>query len=274
MKLKDALQTKLSEEELNLVVGSYDLVGDIAIIIIPPELESKELLIGETLLNLHKNVKVVAKRDGTYQGEYRTIPLKIIAGENRKETEYKEHGVRFFLNPERVYFSVRLSNERKRLASLIQPGENILIMFSGIGVFPLVIGKNSPASHITGIEKNHAAHEYAIKNLAINKRIQNVTLLEGDVIDVMPCLGRKFDRIAMPLPKTGGMYLDIALSLLKKGGWIHFYEFQKIDYFNESIEKVKKACERNSRHLRHGDPVICGHSGPTTYRICVDAKID
>jgi tRNA (guanine37-N1)-methyltransferase len=273
MKLKDALKGKLSPEELELLVRSYDVVGDIAIIIIPPELETKESLIGETLLHINKNVNVVAKRDGSYQGEYRTIPLKIIAGENRKETEYKEHGVRFFLNPETVYFSVRLSNERKRLAQLVRPGEHILILFSGIGVFPLVLSKISPADHITGVEKNGAAHKYATKNLASNKRLRNVTLLEGDVMDVLPTLGQKYDRVAMPLPKTGEMYLDIALSCLKQGGWLHFYEFQKMDHFDESIEKVQEACQRNNRRFLYGETVVCGHSGPTTYRICVDAKI-
>ena len=274
MKLKDALHNTLSKEELLSLVSSYDLVGDMAIIIIPPELEPKEHIIGETLLGLHKNLRVVAKRDGNYRGEYRTIPLKIIAGENRKETEYKEHGVRFLLNPEKVYFSVRLSNERKRLAQLVQPDENILIPFSGIGVYPLVIARNSEAAHITGIEKNTIAYQYAAKNLAKNKTIKNVTLLEGDVMDIVPSLHSNFDRIAMPLPKTGSFYLDTAISLLKHGGWLHFYDFQKMDQFNESIEKVKTACQRSKRKLLHQDMVICGHTAPATYRICVDAKIN
>ena len=158
MKLKVALKGELSQEELDLLVSSYDMVGDIAIIIIPPELEHRESLIGQTILKFHKNIKVVAKRDGNYEGEYRTIPLKIIAGENRKETEYREHGLRFHLNPEEVYFSVRLNNERKRLASLVKPGESILVMFSGIGVFPLVIAKHSDAREIVGIEKNEAMY--------------------------------------------------------------------------------------------------------------------
>ena len=119
MKLKEALKNELTEHELNILVRGYDVVGDIAITIIPPELEAKESMIGKTILRLHKNVKVVAKRNGNYGGEHRTIPLEIIAGENRKETECKEHGVRLLLNPEKVYFSVRSSNERKRIASLV-----------------------------------------------------------------------------------------------------------------------------------------------------------
>jgi tRNA (guanine37-N1)-methyltransferase len=273
MKLKDSLKGILPEDELNLLVRAYDVVGDIAIIIIPPDLEKKESIIGETILKIRKNIKVVAKRNGNYRGEFRTIPLKIIAGENRKETEYKEYGVRFFLNPEKVYFSVRGSNERKRLATGIKAGEDVLIMFSGIGVYPLVIAKNSPAREIVGIEKNQVAHAYAMKSLQSNKRIRNVTLIEGDVADILPNLSREFDRIAMPLPKTGEMYLKLALSCLKKGGWLHFYDFQNENTFNDSIEKIKIACKKMSRTLLQSETVISGHSAPKTYRICVDAKI-
>jgi tRNA (guanine37-N1)-methyltransferase len=273
MKLKDSLKGILQEDELNFLVRAYDVVGDIAIIIIPPELEKKERIIGDTILKIHPNLKVVAKRHGNYGGEFRTIPLKIIAGENRKETEYKEYGVRFFLNPEKVYFSVRSSNERKRLASCVKPGEDVLIMFSGIGVFPLIIAKNSTGREIVGIEKNKVAHTYAMKSLQSNKKIKNVTLVEGDVIDILPNINREFDRIAMPLPKTGEMYLELALSYLKKGGWLHFYDFQKEDTFNNSIEKIRIVCKKMSRTLLQSKTVINGHCSPKTYRICIDAKI-
>ena len=62
MKLKDALQNELTEQELDILVRGYDVVGDIAITIIPQELEAKESIIGDTILRLHKNVKVVVKQ--------------------------------------------------------------------------------------------------------------------------------------------------------------------------------------------------------------------
>ena len=273
MKLKDALKNELTEHDLNLLVRGYDVVGDIAITIIPPELEAKESIIGNTILRLHKNVKVVAKRNGNYGGEHRTISLTIIAGENRKETEYKEYGVRLCLNPEKVYFSVRSSNERKRLASLVKPDDDILIMFSGIGAFPLVIAKNSSAGKIVGIEKNPHAHYYAVKNLARNKKIKNVTFLEGDVIDVMVTLSMKFDRIAMPLPKTAEIFLERALNSLKQNGWLHFYDFQQVGNFDDSVEKIKIACAENNRTFIQAQTFVCGHCSPQTYRVCVDAQV-
>jgi len=273
MKLKDALRDELTEHELELLVRAYDVVGDIAITIIPPELEARESLIGRAILRLHKNIRVVAKRCGHYGGELRTISLAVIAGENRKETECKEHGVRFCLNPEKVYFSVRSSNERKRLASLVQPDEDILVLFSGIGAFPLVIAGNSRAGKIVGIEKNPYAHAYAVRNLAINRKISNVTFMEGDVVDVLPTLGVQFDRIVMPLPGTGGIFLERALRSLKQNGQLHFYDFQPAGGFEDSVGKITRACAGNNRTLVRSQTVVCGHRSPRTYRICVDAQI-
>jgi tRNA (guanine37-N1)-methyltransferase len=273
MKLKDALRDALTEHELELLVRAYDVVGDIAITIIPPELEARESLIGRAILRLHKNVRVVAKRCGNYGGELRTISLAVIAGENRKETECREHGVRLCLNPEKVYFSVRSSNERKRLASLVQPNEDILVMFSGIGAFPLVIAANSRAGEIVGIEKNQHAHAYAVRNLALNKKITNVTFLEGDVVDVLPTLGAQFDRIVMPLPTAGERFLDGALGALRQNGQLHFYDFQPTGRFDDAVEKIARACAENSRTLVRSQTVVCGHCSPRTYRICVDAQI-
>jgi tRNA (guanine37-N1)-methyltransferase len=274
MKLKEALKNVLSERELRLLVRAYDVVGDIAITIIPPELEAKEGLIGAAILTQQKNIKVVAKRNGIYSGEFRTIPLKIIAGENRKETEHKEYGVRLCLNPEKVYFSVRSGTERKRLASLVQPDEDVLVMFSGIGAMPLVIAHNSPAGTIVGIEKNLIAHAYAVRNLALNKKIRNVIFLAGDVLDVMPTLVRKFDRVAMPLPQTGALFLATALGALKPGGLLHFYDFQPAENFADAVEKIKRACDTNNRRFSHMQTVVCGHCSPRMYRICVDGKIE
>jgi len=274
MRLKDALKTVLSQEELGMLVGSFDVVGDIAIIIIPPELSAREHMIAEAILNTHKNIKTVARRTGNYGGEFRTIDLTVIGGEDLKETEHRENGVRFFLNPGKVYYSVRSSNERKRIALLIQPGENVLVMFSGIGAFPLVIAANSRAGEIVGIEKNPDAHQYAQKSLAGNRRIKNVVLHEGGVLEILPRLCRTFDRVLMPLPKTAEDYLGIALTAVRPGGWLHFYDFQTLDDFPQSIEKVRRACADGNRRLTASEVIICGHCSPRSYRICVDAQVE
>jgi len=270
MNLKEALKHKLTEKELKLLIRSFDVIGDLAIIKIPVQLENKEILIGETILSRHKNIKTVAKQTGVYTGEFRTIPLTIIAGDNRKETRYKEHGVHFILNPEEVYFSVRLSTERIRIAQLVKAEETVLVLFSGIGAFPLVIAKNSGAEKIVGIEKNPTAHAYALKSMALNKQFSNVTLFQGDIVHLLPHLNTQFDRVLMPLPKTGIRFLDQALTMVRPGGNLHFYDFQLFDSFNDSVEQVEKICLKNGRKIKNIDVVTCGHCGTRLHRICLD----
>ncbi len=273
MGLKDVLQPVLTREEIGFLVRSYDIVGDIAIIIVPPALSTKEKLVAEALFKIHKNVKTVAKRSGIYAGEFRTIALEVIGGEAVRETEHRENGVRFFLDPGKVYYSVRSSNERRRISRLIGRGEEVLVMFSGIGAYPLVISRNSPAGEIVGIEKNPEAHQSAVKSLAANRRIANVILHRGDVLEVMPRLGRTFDRVLMPLPRTAEDYLGLALASLRSGGRLHFYDFQPLDAVSGAVAKLRRACEGNGRCLQHAEIIVCGHVGPRTHRVCVDATI-
>ena len=56
MKLKELLKGKLTEEEMKKLVTSYDVIGSIAIIEIPEELQSKEKEIGEAIIKLNKNI--------------------------------------------------------------------------------------------------------------------------------------------------------------------------------------------------------------------------
>lgn len=272
-KLKEALAEDLTEEELKHLVRAFDILGDMAILIVPDELVAKEKIIAEKILELHNNIKVVAKRDGNYQGEFRTIPLKVLAGEDRKETLYKENNSFLFLNPEVCYFSARSANERKRIAGLVKKGEDVLVMFSGVGPFPIVIARNSEVGSVVGIEKNPASHEYAERNVKKNK-LQNVEVVCGDVHEVVPELGKKFDRVCMPLPKSAEDFLDTAFLAIKPKGWIHFYDFQHEDDYGVAKQKIADAAERAGRKVISMEVVECGNYAPRTHRISVDAQIE
>jgi len=272
-KLKDILRNELREEELELLVGSYDVVGDIAVVIVPEVLLEKKELIGKALLTSNSKIKVVARRAGNYSGEFRTIPLEIIAGEKRKETMVQEFGVRLLVNPETVYFSIRSGAERKRVASLVCPEESVLVLFSGIGPYPLMISKFSEAGLIIGVEKNPTAHHYALKNLNLNRKLKNIEFYQKGADDLNPDWSRFFDRVVMPLPKGGERFIVHALEVLKPGGKLHFYQMQAPDLFNESIGLLRGICTREKRPLLAAEVVRCGHTAPKSYRICIDATI-
>ena len=273
MRLKDILKDKLSARELNLLVRGYDVVGDMAITIIPPELIHREELIGKSILTANKRIKVVAKRVGSYGGNHRTISLSVIAGEQRKETQHVEFGLRLLLNPELVYFSVRSGTERKRIADVVKQGERVLVMFSGVAPYPLMINKFSRARSIVGVELNPLAHDYGLRNRTLNKAEERVELICGDVAEIIPRQVSIFDRIVMPLP-TGAMdYLPLALKSLRPGGTIHLYDFQPTGNYEAALHAIQSMCSASGRTVVQVVPITCGHTSPGLDRICLDTMV-
>ncbi len=264
----------LTKKENLLVPRSFDVVGDILIFAeFPEELKKKENLVGEWFIEQNKHIKVVLKKVKKYSGKYRTPVLRVVAGERRKKTRYIEHGCRFDLNVESTYFSPRLSTERKRIYQQIKKGESVLVMFSGIAPYPIVISRNTCAKEIYGIEINLFAHKFAEENILLNK-IKNVKLYNGDVDVILPNIKKKFDRILMPLPKGAEAFLSVALSKIKKKGVIHLYDFlDKQDIPDLAIGKIKNACEKNNKKFKILEVVKCGQYSPGKYRICVDFRI-
>lgn len=271
--LKKLLIGHLPDELLSELIGSYDMVGDIAIIIIPDVLVQWQSLIGDKLLASHPNINVVAKRAGNYQGEYRVLPLEVIAGENRSITEVKEAGIRLSLDLSTSYYSVRSGGERLRIARLITEGEKVLVAFSGIAPYPLVISKHSPAAEIVGVEKNKEAHLAALGNLRLNKKCRNIKLYNDDMIEWAEGKAALFDRAIMPLPKDGRRFLPNILPLLKSGGWLHFYDMQAVGSFEDSLAIVKDEAAKLGMETCEYNIVSAGHTSPYVHRICVDVQI-
>src|SRR3989338_713945 len=158
MNLKAALQEKLTEKELSLLKTSFDIIGNIAVLEIPPELRRKEKLIAETLMEIHRNIKTVCKKSSERKGIYRLRGIKKISG-NGFETIHRESGCRFKLDIRKAYFSVRESTERQRIADLVKEKEKVLVLFSGIGPSGVIIAKKCPCQ-IKMVEINPTACKY------------------------------------------------------------------------------------------------------------------
>jgi len=272
-RLKDILQKKLTKKELPLVPSSFDVIGTILVFSdFPKQLVKKEKIIGEEILKNYKNIRSVYKKIAKYSGKFRTPRLKLISGEKNKETTYRENNVNLKLNIEKVYFSPRLSEERKRIYKQIKKNETVLVMFSGMGPYPVIISKNTDAKNILGIEINPIAHKYALENLKINK-LKNVELRLGDVKNILPSIYKKFDRILMPLPKGAENYLKLALDKIKRNGVINFYSFSEEKKIPEIVNIINKECSKFKRNCKVLNIVKCGQFSPGVFRVCIDFKI-
>ncbi len=236
--LKDFLEGKVSEEEMENLVTSFDLIGDIAVIEIPSELEDKEGLIGKAIMTVHPSIKTVCKRKSQTMGEYRIRPVEVIGGENRTETTHSENGVKIKLDLNKTYFNSRMCNERKIVADKVEEGENIGYFFAGVGPFALVIVKENPSVNITAVELNPGAYHYLKENILLNKFSRSIKPIQGDVRELE---GFDFDRVIMPLPLSSDSFIDSVMRNTHEGSVVHYYSVgEQPDYFEGPIQELKE----------------------------------
>ena len=272
--IREEMRGKLSAKEAGELVSSFDIVGDIAVVEIAPALVKKQKIVADAILRNHHNIRVVAKKTGGTAGEFRIRPVKVIAGEQRTHTIYREGGCEFELDLNKTYFSPRLGTERGRIAALVAENEHVLVPFAGVGPFAIRIGRAVPSATVVGIELNPDAAEYFGKNVLRN-RCENVSVVKGDVARVLP---GKFagwaDRIAMPLPKDAGEFLANAIPCMKKGGVLHYYSFGDSKNPYEKAEKeVKDAAAKLGRKARILFRRVVRPYSKTTVQVVIDAEI-
>lgn len=274
MRIRDILRDELSKEEMKFLKTSFDIIGDVAVIEIPEELESKEKKIAKAIQKVHKHVKTVCRKMGKREGEYRLRKFKIILGEETK-TVHKEHGCRFRMDISEVYFSPRESQERQRIAEKIKSGEIVMVMFAGIGPYPIVMAKkNKNVKKIYAIEINSKAFEYMKENIRINKVGDKVVPILGDVKEKCPKYFGKCDRVVMPLPKGAYEFLSLAVNCLKRErGWIHLYYWAPEDGFKEAEKMVKETIQNLGRKVKKIYTRKVLPYKPKVWKICMDIEI-
>jgi len=229
-----------------LLPRAFDVIGKVIIIKIPDGLEQYRQEIGEALLLARPEARSVA-RDRGVQGEERVRDLEVIAGEPDLETVHVEHGLKFQLDPSRVYFSPRLATERLRVAGLVREGESVLDMFSGVGPFAILIAKRAKPSVVRAADINPAAIGYLRLNIRLNKvsGVEPICANSRELPGKIP----PADRIIMNLPHSAFGFLPAALKLLRPGGTIHLYDIIDRGKKAEREEAVARAVKIAGREL-------------------------
>jgi tRNA (guanine37-N1)-methyltransferase len=276
--LRRALSGKISPEELKRLSKSFDIVGDIAIVKIPPSLESKGKIIAEAIVTANKSVKTILNQASPVMGDLRLRQLKWVWGERRAETIYKEYGCLFKVDLSKVYFSPRLSYERMRLARLVKRGEVVVNMFAGVGCFSILIAKHSEASRVYSIDINPKAVQLMRENISLNKVDGRVEAILGDAREVVETrLKGEADRVLMPLPAKAYEYLDAALIALRPfGGFVHYYDFIHARKEEKPVEGVVERVRERMGGLKIGFEVASSRVvrtvGPNWYLVVLDMR--
>lgn len=269
-KFTDYLHEFLPEAEIQHICRSFDVIGSIAVIEIPEEFERQEQKIAESLMLAHKNIKAVFKKGSGIKGEERVRELKFLAGENKTETLYKEHGCRFKLDVAKVYFSPRLSYERQRILEQVEDGEVIVDLFAGVGPFSILLAKYRYVK-VYAIDANPAAVEHLKENIKLNKVEGRVIPLLGDAREVAP---RSIaNRVIMNLPKSSDRYLDLAFDVIKRGT-IHFYAISpEMDLYESKINFIKKVAGEKNRKVEILNKRIVRPYSPYHYHVVIDVGV-
>lgn len=253
---------------------AFSVLGNIAIVNFPDNYPAKEKkFFAEKILKENKAVKTVLEKSGKFKGRLRKMETRWIAGEKTKEVLYRENNCVFRFNIDTTYFSPRLSGERKEIAEMIRPNEEVLVMFAGVAPFSIVLAKNSKAKKVYSNEINREANKYAKLNLELNKLKDRVELVNGDIKKVALKLDKKFDVIVMPRPQLKDSFLEQAFKLSKKGTRIFYYDFCKEEEIDTIVSKVNFEAENFEMKIKISQIKKAGNIGPGRFRYRVDFEI-
>lgn len=262
MSLKDLLKDKLPQEKLSLLPGGFEVIGDIAIINVPPSLDNEKYIIAKALVSHRKDISTVLRKTDKLKGERRVGKFELLLG-NTTETLHRENGCVFQVDIAKTYFSGKMSFERNRIAEKASDGEYILVLFCGVGPFLMPIKKRRNVN-VTGLDNNPDACALFKKNAELNNIEADIIL--GDANLIANLFKKPFDRIVMPAPYGQDYFLMLVCPILKSGGTIHFYTFKK-DF---EIPHFKRLLEENGWYIDFYRD--CGGVAPRVKRYVFDLQ--
>src|SRR3990170_3344219 len=275
--IEESLKNQLPPHLLLSLPRALDVVGDIAIIEVPPELKVYEKQIGEAVLERHSNVRTVLAKAGAVSGTYRLREFTFIAGEQKTSTVHKEFGCIFHVDVAKAYFSPRLSHEHERIASLVQQDETVVDLFAGVGPFSVLIAKRNKSVKVYAVDINAQAIDLLKRNIRANRVETRVSPMLGDARQVVEKkLVGVADRVIMNLPENATEFVEAACEATKSaGGTVHFYGFVRLPdtletmklRFSEAVDKTGRKVESFlfAKTIRE--------TAPYEWQFVLDAKI-
>ncbi len=253
-------------------MASYDILGNIAIIKGKGKNKRQKLAQAKKLLKI-PNVKTVVEKVGNVKGRLRTIKVKHVAGEKNLIALHVENACLFKFNVSSCYFSSRLSNERKEIAKKIKKKDRVLVMFAGVGIYPIVIQKISKPAKIVGVEIGKDCCKYFKENLKLNKMKGKIEIIQGDVKKKVSKKLGKFDVVVMARPNLKDSFLEQGLNACKKGGRIFYYGFCNIGEKKNLIDGLKKEVKGLRKRIKIVRVVKAGEIAPYKFRYRVEIRV-
>lgn len=266
-------------------VESFYLVGDVAVISIPPVRQGEGRRIGEAIISSHRNVRTVLNKISKLEGDRRVAEFEVLAG-GRTLTCHREYGFSYRLDVSRVFFNPRLAGERMRVASMIRPGERAIVPFAGVGPFAIPIA--AAGARVLALEISPEACRWMAENAKLNGFSDRIEIVNADAFAFCRALRRRapeegetmalvigaeamppeirFDRAVVPTPYGRDDILGAISPIVKAGGAIHFYTFKK----RHQIEGLIREFEGRGLTVEHHRR--CGNVAPGVSRWAFDLR--
>lgn len=288
---------------------SFDVIGDVALLhSIPSTSTGKEedyCSIGEAMLQRNRAIQIVALRRSNLLGPERAPGddgLVILASRSPRSlpliTTHCEYGIKCVVDVNHTFFSPRMAQERLRICQKVQTGENVLVLFCGVGMDAMQIAGRTAASQITAIDQNEIAIQCALRSrrmLERNKSVpdslaaaQRLNILLGDVREIVGTFPRRsYDRILAPRPKGkddgdlgqgsfGREYLEVVLPIIRLGGEFHWYDFVSDAEFPQCQRTrhfLQQVCQEQDLVAEILQILPVGSVAKRQLRVCVDFRV-
>lgn len=274
--LIEALENDLPPNLLSYLPKAMDIVGSVAIVDISPEIEAWKRSVGSAVLQVNRNVETVLAKAGLVQGKHRLRRFEVIAGTGETKVVHREYGCTYQLDPTEVYFTPRLSEERRRVAEQVREGETIVDMFASVGPFAIQIGKTCENVKVYAVDVNEKAYNFLMRNIKANGVEKTVIPVLGDVKTLVERFTGVFDRVILDLPEKASEFIDVACRLLKpEGGIMHYYCFHsKPSVLEKAEERLRGKVTEANRILQDIVYKRCLRQiGPRRWHVVLDVIV-
>jgi tRNA (guanine37-N1)-methyltransferase len=264
MGLKDELRDIIPNQAIHRFSGHFNVIGNIAVFSLPPELSMYARTIAHTLISRRHNIRTVLNKTSPVHGCNRTARYEIIVGTDTVTTHH-ENGFAYRLDVVTVFFDPRLANERKRVSEKVGSGEQVLVPFCGVG--PYVIPAAARGAEITAVEQNQEACRWLSENVGLNSVSDQVTTIMGDAFNLFSLPDYTYDRAIIPTPYGMDQIFDRIITKIRPGGMIHFYTFKNLNQATALVTEFEQNGYEVVFHRR------CGNVAPSVSRWVFDVRI-
>lgn len=259
----------IPEHEKNLLPSGWQILGDVIIVSLHPDLEEYRNEIGRSLLSLYPGCRTVLCDRGIL-GKMRRPERDVIAGDGITITTHRENGCVFRIDARELMYSKGNLAEKRRMSNLGR-GETVVDMFAGIGYFSIPMAVHTKPAKIVAIEINPAAFHWLKENIRINRVGDIVEPIQGDCAAVTPA--GIAERVIMGY-LNASKYLEHGIRALLPGGFLHYHEAVPEVIEHRPVDRLMAEAERAGRKVEIMETRRIKKYAPGVWHVVVDARID